>query len=253
MGFTVINVKDFGAVSDGSHDDTPNIQAAFDAAFGTSASPHGISQPYLNSNVYIPAGRYKITSTLFVTEVFGGRIFGDGQIATQLVWGGSYSGNSLTGSGVDNTITPMFVPNGFAYSVLERLSMNMNDSTGANTSACIYWWAHNTSSPNEFRDLLFQNASIGIYAPPSPNNVSECVYTNVDFISCASYGLRVLGFNTLNHWVIGGNASNCGFSGLQGLLVIPCRLDLYPISWGLLFMVISWMYLILLSLLFWTG
>lgn len=46
-----ISVKDFGAVGDGSTDDTAAIQAAIDAA--------------VNGEVFFPSGTYKITSTLY--------------------------------------------------------------------------------------------------------------------------------------------------------------------------------------------
>jgi hypothetical protein len=72
------NVKDFGAVGDGPSDDTAAIQAAFDAAFGSSASPHGASGRYSNSPVFFPVGQYKITSALTLRSVQGGLIFGAG-------------------------------------------------------------------------------------------------------------------------------------------------------------------------------
>lgn len=60
----VCNVKNFGAMGDGSHDDTTAIQAAIDAAFGSYASPHGGSSPdfYSNKPLYFPAGHYIVTS-----------------------------------------------------------------------------------------------------------------------------------------------------------------------------------------------
>lgn len=59
--YGVVNVKDFGAVGDGAHDDTAAIQAAIDYA-STNAE-----------TVYIPCGKYKITSTIYVkTNIIGG-------------------------------------------------------------------------------------------------------------------------------------------------------------------------------------
>lgn len=59
--YGVVNVKDFGAVGDGVHDDTAAIQAAIDYA-STNAE-----------TVYIPCGKYKITSTINVkTNILGG-------------------------------------------------------------------------------------------------------------------------------------------------------------------------------------
>jgi Pectate lyase superfamily protein len=65
-----IGVKDFGAVGNGSTDDTAAIQAAFTSAV---TNRHG---------VYIPAGKYKITDTLWLTTQGSTfqtiRVFGDG-------------------------------------------------------------------------------------------------------------------------------------------------------------------------------
>lgn len=62
-----INVKDpqYGAVGDGVADDTAAIQAALDAV------------PAGGRAVYLPAGRYKVTSTLRLT-VDGTTLYGDG-------------------------------------------------------------------------------------------------------------------------------------------------------------------------------
>ena len=52
-----VSVKDFGAVGDGSHDDTAAIQATIDS----------LSQAGTGGVVYLPAGTYKVTSNLNIT------------------------------------------------------------------------------------------------------------------------------------------------------------------------------------------
>src|SRR5215472_7230223 len=52
-----VNVKDFGAVGDGSHDDTANIQAACN---WVATGNRGI--------VFFPKGTYKITSAVTVSD-----------------------------------------------------------------------------------------------------------------------------------------------------------------------------------------
>ena len=59
-----ISVKDFGAVGDGSTDDTTKIQAALTAASGS-------------KNVYLPAGTYIVSTTIYIpSNTF---FFGDGK------------------------------------------------------------------------------------------------------------------------------------------------------------------------------
>ncbi len=60
----IVSVKQFGAKGDGTTDDTAALQAAINAAAGRS--------------LYIPAGTYKISSSLSLANANGGyRIFGD--------------------------------------------------------------------------------------------------------------------------------------------------------------------------------
>jgi len=90
------NVKDFGAVGDGSTDDTAAIQAALDAMKGADGTGAGASI----SHLYFPhvdGGFYKITDTLVVDGTSGGIIQGSGGFTqreyenAQLRWYGSSS------------------------------------------------------------------------------------------------------------------------------------------------------------------
>jgi len=65
-----ISVKDFGAVGDGTTDDTAAIQAAVNAVAGMST----------DGRLHFPAGRYKITSQ--ITAKYGVSMYGDGAKAT---------------------------------------------------------------------------------------------------------------------------------------------------------------------------
>ena len=73
-----ISVKDFGAIGDGVTDDTVAIQNAINSlgAFG--------------GTIYVPTGRYKVTST--ITLGLGVRLFGDGY------WGGGSAAREGTSS-----------------------------------------------------------------------------------------------------------------------------------------------------------
>ena len=79
-----LNVKDpqfsGGAKGNGSTDDTAAIQACFNAAFGTTGSPHGTNTTQ-NSAVYFPAGMYQVRSTLNIKQGLGIHIFGE-----QMLW-----------------------------------------------------------------------------------------------------------------------------------------------------------------------
>lgn len=58
----IINVKDYGALGDGTADDTVAIQSAIDAsAVQVTSSGAGSGRP-----VFFPAGRYKVTTTLLL-------------------------------------------------------------------------------------------------------------------------------------------------------------------------------------------
>ena len=84
-----INVKhpDYGAVGDGSNDDTSAIQAAINAAKGTSQA-----DPILT--VYFPPGAYSVTSAITFHDC---NLVGNGpDSSTRIIWDGSAGGTVFT-------------------------------------------------------------------------------------------------------------------------------------------------------------
>lgn len=82
----VVSVKDFGAIGDGTTDDTSAIQAALNYANGVT-NPNGKA-------VYVPSGTYLITSTLNIYAFT--TLFGNGRKNTTLSYTGTADGIAST-------------------------------------------------------------------------------------------------------------------------------------------------------------
>ncbi len=131
------NVKDYGVIGDGIADDTLSIQNTINTAYSA------------GEKVYIPSGRYKITSTLnlpFDTSLGlnkGNYIYGDGILRTTLFasapnvtifklaqplaykfqYGAEFSDMSLSGSGLTSTV-------GISTQALYSVNFNNIDISG---------------------------------------------------------------------------------------------------------------------------
>jgi len=100
----ILSVKDFGAVGDnnGTPGNGTDDRAAFNAAFTYAAT--------VGARVHIPAGKYRISNSIFLTEnadasYFDPRasIVGDGARSTYLVFdNGSFDGLTVTGTSANN-------------------------------------------------------------------------------------------------------------------------------------------------------
>lgn len=77
LSYSVLNVKQYGAIGDGVADDTSAIQAAC-----TAAVTLGTGGTYYRPAVYLPAGRYKTTDTIDVQDRI--KVFGAGIDATMV-------------------------------------------------------------------------------------------------------------------------------------------------------------------------
>lgn len=107
-----LNVRDFGAVGNGITDDTEAIQDAIDAA---TVANGGI--------VFVPAGAYKVTSTLVV----------NGPVSITGVGGASFAGHHMAGSRfvADADIVVM----NFKGKIIENVGFDGWDATGDNSAA----------------------------------------------------------------------------------------------------------------------
>ena len=115
-----VSVKDFGAVGDGVTDDTAAIQAALDTS----------------TNVYLPEGTYKTTSSLYIKtpgQVLIGASTGD--IRTNLGNGGAVIAPSSAVSQAIVIAKTLDYLTGFE---IKTLSIDMDNMADANTSIGIY-------------------------------------------------------------------------------------------------------------------
>lgn len=81
------------AVGDGIHDDTASLQAALDSLRNT---PNGLRC------VFLPAGTYRITSTLNLAQIYGALLIGQGQ-ETRIKWDGPLGGVMYHSNGASIT------------------------------------------------------------------------------------------------------------------------------------------------------
>lgn len=194
----VVNVKDFGAVGDGSTDDTTAIQAAADAAFNVAAD-FDIAAAAGSKSLYFPPGRYRVTSPITVQNLFGGHIFGAGTVASQLVQA--------------TADEPALLLDGVSNSLIE----NMAFKAGSNNVAVEYTTtaeADITSTGTTFWKCLFFESNIGLRLGIDNIQVSECQIENCSFLS-NGIGLDVAFANTLGIKITGGQMSGNSTAGIR--------------------------------------
>lgn len=178
-GSLVTSVKDFGAVGDGTTDDTAAIQNAINS-LPLNPAGDGILSPlgYANGGtIYIPRGRYKVSSTLTLRR--GVRITGEGRESSQLI---SYTAGSVlkyldSGRYVQDEI------------VVENLSIWQDASVASTSGAAIEVSFGSVSPPSTnlvCRNLIINGGyrgvmlGAGIWSSMDNCNVSNCVTNGVE-------------------------------------------------------------------------
>lgn len=153
-----VSVKDFGAVGNGTTDDTAAIQAAINAAYKFSDTYPGLSK----GKVYFPPGVYLITSTLDASSI--GAMYGESRHECVI----KYSGASTTitcNSGIQiNELA--FLGTGtqtaLNFPTLAYLSQVIGNSFYNFAKAINYANSSGTSTYNYIELNIFQSCTIGL-------------------------------------------------------------------------------------------
>jgi hypothetical protein len=195
----IVNVLDYGADPTNTNDSAPAFQAAFDAAFGSSSSPHGSANATSNRPVFIPNGSYKLNSTLNLTRVVGGYIYGAGSGATIL--------NRASGT--------LLSINGAANLIVERLSLVCGGTSVGNIPIDLDWdnvaggdGLHN----NVFCDLLIQNCNIGIRIAHTGNGGANNLFQHCTIANMVT-GIDAQAASATNNVTILGGGSTLSAPG----------------------------------------
>lgn len=190
----IYNVKcDFGAVGNGTTDDTAALVNAIAAAH---AAGNGI--------VYMPVGTYKFTTGLVVPQ--GVTLRGSGPL-------GSGQGSSLKWMGTDDAFTyPITTANttataDFSWGCLENFRLQASGFTS--TPAAIFW--RNAQNASHLRNLFITGfPNVGVYADHSNPPGND---TFPGYVTCE----RV--------WVHGGTNQFRIRAGWSSLVFIACGAD----------------------------
>lgn len=193
------NVKTrFGAKGDGIADDTKAFQRALDSLSDRQVNYNTGARGY--SVVYIPSGKYKITSTLVLRGKIGIKIVGEDPAITTLLWQG-------------NENDTIFWANGSAYFSMSRLSWDAGGKKNMEAIG-IHWktrWReqNNISSATvniEIADMIFREGfargiSGGTGEEGVNQNDSEVMITRCIFYKCTVAGISIRGYNALDYWI----------------------------------------------------
>ncbi|HUS03286.1 MAG TPA: glycosyl hydrolase family 28-related protein [Chitinophagaceae bacterium] len=175
-----INVKtQFGAIGDGSTDETVALQAALNSIGNSNSS---------SSVVYLPAGTYLITGTLSIKYKTNVSIIGSDPATTKIIWGGAASGTMLN-------------VNGVAYSRINRITFD-----GAGSAAIVIDQSWDGvqgyfDTGNEYADDEFKNIGIGIRGGHLGYGFAETAIMRCKFTNNTTAGITLGNFNALDVWV----------------------------------------------------
>jgi hypothetical protein len=192
---------DYGAKGDGVTDDAPAIQRAL----------NDLGKVGKASVLYVPAGNYKLGSTLKLVGNPGGGsgsygsdgvgIVGESPAATRLIWAGPAG-------------APMLIQNGGFNTRYSRLTWDGKSTAGIGVA---HWWDTTAGLPMdaspEHMDEVFTDMEIGIMAGRGGAGYgqlnSEGQVRRVAFIRNSKAGLDTGSWNALDWWVWDSTFTDC--------------------------------------------
>lgn len=181
-----INVKNFGAKGNGSHDDTTAIQNAINACTGNANPATTTRTP--TAALYFPAGTYKVTSDLIIRSVSGFTVKTDGPNITR-----------LNASGTNFTNAVLFI-DGSLDGVYAGFTIT-GDGTEQVTDAIRLDWttsAARSTSANMFRDIRVRNLKTVVGISLEGNGTRQVDGTVLE-------NVVLTGSQTANAWSTSGN------------------------------------------------
>jgi Concanavalin A-like lectin/glucanases superfamily/Pectate lyase superfamily protein/K319L-like, PKD domain len=169
----------YGARGDGSADDTAALQNALNDLGATGKA----------DVLYLPAGTYRITSTLILKYKSGVSIIGQDPSNTIIRWAGGSGGT-------------MMLANGVTESRWGRITW---DGSGAAGAAVAHQWdqAGGYAPSNlEHADEVFQNVGKGIIGGRFGGaNDAEVTIIRSKFTKCSVAGVSIESYNALDYWI----------------------------------------------------
>ncbi len=200
----VLNVKNFGALGNGSNNDTTAIQTCFDTAFGGAldiagpSSPHGIANAHLNRAVFFPAGKYITNAPITLTDVYGARIYGSGRWTSAIF-------NTNTGN------PNCLVTNGLSHCLISDLEI-MAANTAGSIALDLNWDGNGVGlSHNLFENCEFgfeSGSGVRIANAGNEGHANQFLHCSVGTNSgVGGVGWLIEGANANINQIIGGNTN----------------------------------------------
>ncbi|HUQ63755.1 MAG TPA: glycosyl hydrolase family 28-related protein [Acidimicrobiales bacterium] len=212
VGF--VDVKEFGAVGDGTVDDTEAIQKAIDACIG-SGDPAKAARAAVRG-LYLSPGQYRVTAPLRITSVQGFYLTGAGVQVTSLIPAGSKS------------LPALLDINGCAEGWFGNFGVNAGGHQAASDKVIFYHWdkatAARSSTGCTFSNISIREVKFDIGFAIGTENHLQVDGTN--FYSCLvtgqfkagsdaeswQYGFKFgngVSGNNIDHSMFGSAASHC--------------------------------------------
>ncbi|MBC7850279.1 MAG: hypothetical protein H7Y31_11115 [Chitinophagaceae bacterium] len=201
------NVKTrFRAKGDGKTDDTKAIQSALDSLTVSAKSFNTGKAGY--TALYLPPGKYIISSTLVLRGKIGVIITGEHPGTTSIIWKGKANDT-------------MFWANGSAYFKVARIAWDTKGVDGMEAIGLHWKNRWNTKESQSFAalnieiaDCIFKGGfklgiSGGTAEEGTNHNDSEVAIRRCSFYSCKEAAIKIRGYNALDYWIWDSRFYNC--------------------------------------------